>query len=107
MWALVPLFYSAMHLMHARFDEDRIPEDERHPRQHRSLRGRDGKIREWGTFDVVVARYSGVSSIYRSLETVSRMVRYKSPSSFPSTRFWADYDALAGAANARPSREVT
>lgn len=95
-WALVPLFYSAMHLMHARFDIDGIPDDQRHPDHHKSYRDPGGAIVAWGTLDVVRDRYlPDVSSPYSQLFAASLSVRY-TPSSpkdnFPM--FWGLYEAV-------------
>lgn len=103
MWALVPLFYSAMHLMHARFDEDELCEDKRHPEQHRSRKTNGGRVLAWGTREVVAAHYEAVSVLYRSLDTVSQMVRYKPLVNVDTGRFWSEYDRLAAEAQSRGS----
>lgn len=93
-WAVVPLFYSAMHAMHARFDEDELPEDMRHPDQHKSRR-EGGRILVWGTVDVVRSQYDGtVSRAYTSLFLAGWATRYSSPLVGDGARLWADYETL-------------
>jgi hypothetical protein len=95
-WALVPLFYSGMHLMHARFDADNLPPDERHPARHNSQRDPTGNVIKWGTLDVVVRRYPRqISVAYKSLYAASRAVRYDM-AAVPGNgaRFWGDYQAI-------------
>lgn len=95
-WALVPLFYSGMHLMHARFDEDGLPPEKRHPDQHKSYRD-GGNIQTWGTLDVVRTEYSAtLSRAYTSLFQASYATRYSSPLRGDGARMWADYDVIAG-----------
>ncbi len=95
-WALVPLFYSAMHLMHARFDADNLPADQRHPLRHNSQRDVSGNVIKWGTLDVVVIHYPPtISRAYKSLYAASRAVRYDSaPVPGTGTRFWNDYAVI-------------
>lgn len=102
-WALVPLFYSAMHLVHALFDHDALPDDQRHPERHRSLRDQLGTAK-WGTQDVVHQRYPEISNDYRSLSTASRVVRYSGVVISNTTRFWDEYNRVAIRAGSRVSR---
>jgi hypothetical protein len=95
-WALVPLFYSAMHLMHARFDTDMLPVDQRHPQRHNSQRDSTGNVVKWGTLDVVVMNYPPqVSRAYKSLFSASRAVRYDM-AAVPGdgARFWTEYQVI-------------
>lgn len=95
-WALVPLFYSAMHLMHARFDADGLPPAQRHPIRHNSQRDDAGAVLKWGTLDVVVAHYPRpISLAYKSLYSASRVVRYDM-AALPGNgaRFWAEHDVI-------------
>jgi hypothetical protein len=96
-WALVPLFYSAMHLMHARFDADGLPADQRHPQRHNSQRDSSGIVIKWGTLDVVVMNYRPpVSRAYKSLFSASRVVRYDM-AALPGdgARFWTEYQVIS------------
>lgn len=96
-WALVPLFYSAMHLMHARFDLDGLSQDQRHPVRHNSQRDQAGNVVKWGTLDVVVLHYPRpISLSYKSLYAASRAVRYDM-AAVPGNgdRFWSEYEVLA------------
>lgn len=94
-WALVPLFYSAMHLMHARFDADQLPTDRRHPDRHNSYRP-GGSIVAWGTTDVVRQHYSTtISRAYTSLVMAGHATRYSSPLRGNGDRLWQDYDVIS------------
>jgi hypothetical protein len=95
-WALVPLFYSAMHLMHAKFDVDALPAGQRHPELHRTQRDATGAPVRWGTLDVVVQQYpASVSRAYRSLFQASTAVRYgKLTIQGGGSRLWADYEII-------------
>ena len=95
-WALVPLFYSAMHVMHARFDADELPSDERHPIVHKSHR-EAGRVAWWGTADVVRARYPHVSPQYTSLSSASYATRYGEPPRGDGQRLWDEYEQLTAA----------
>jgi len=96
-WALVPLFYSAMHLMHAKFDLDQLPDDMRHPSRHNSHR-EDGVIAKWGTTDVVRQEYpSPVSRAYSSLLAAGHAARYNpEPIRGDGARLWSDYAVIEG-----------
>lgn len=75
----------------------------RHPDLHRASRDEYGVIRRWGTRDVIALQYGAGFHDVRSLDSVSRMVRYQPPISFNTDRFWDEYDRLASACGARPS----
>lgn len=93
-WALVPLFYSAMHVMHACFDRDALPADQRHPGGHKS-RWSNGARVSWGTTDVVRALYpTRVSRLYNSLFDAGHATRYRTPPPGDGTRLWQEYDTL-------------
>lgn len=95
-WALVPLFYSAMHLMHAQFDRDYLPEGPRHPSGHVHRRT-DGQIVSWGTTDVVREHYQPVvSRAYSSLFQAGYSTRYSSPLKGDGQRLWDDYEVVRG-----------
>ena len=74
-WAIVPLFYSAMHLMLALFEADGLPGECRHTTQHVGL-WRNGKRVQWGTNDVVSEYYPDVARFYRALFDAGWAVRY-------------------------------
>lgn len=93
-WSLVPLFYSALHLMHAKFDADGLPAEQRHPDQHKSYREGNGVIRIWGTLDVVRAYYLGVSSAYSQLFSASLATRYGIPPRGDCSRLWDAYEVI-------------
>jgi len=95
-WALVPLFYSAMHLVHARFDADGLGTDQRHPQHHKSYRDGDGIIVAWGTLDVVRALYPPeLSKPYSKLFGASLSVRYgPSPPRGDCSSFWDLHEAV-------------
>lgn len=96
-WAVVPLFYSAMHLMHAQFDLDQLPEDQRHPTQHKSYRDpAAGFVVTWGTLDVVRVRYARpISSAYSSLFSASTSTRYSTPLKGDGARLWDDHRTIS------------
>lgn len=95
-WALVPLFYSAMHAMHYAFARDVLPSDRQHPEQHVSRRGHSGEIMTWGTLEVVREHYPrGVSQAYSSLFSASLVARYSRPMQGDGARFWGDFDVIA------------
>lgn len=94
-WALVPLFYSAMHLMHARFDEDDLEDAKRHPGQHKSFRDHNGGIVKWGNVDVVRSEYPAhVSRAYSALFSAGFATRYSSPPNGDGARMWDAYANL-------------
>jgi hypothetical protein len=71
-WALVALFYSAMHYVHSSLaDEQNLNKDERNPRKHSGV--------EWGsrgTNQLVRALYPQIHPQYMSLFEISRRTRY-------------------------------
>ena len=92
----MPLFYSALHLMHACFDRDQLPPDQRHPELHKSHRDANGQILKWGVLDVVRVHYSAtVSTAYSSLYTASVATRYKQAPGGDCSRLWVDYEAIS------------
>lgn len=97
-WAVVPLFYAAMHLLHAWLDERaNVPVDQRHPEQHTSYRS-GGQIIRWGTNDVV-ARWCppAVSRAYKSLFNAGRVMRYSLAPYLgggADQRLWDDYATI-------------
>ena len=102
-WALVPLFYSALQLLHMHFDLDHLnPVEKRHPKHHQSLR-RDGRIVRWGTNDVAAAEYPEVSALYKSLYHASLAVRYRGKINGPPERHWHKYDELRARLDERSS----
>jgi hypothetical protein len=93
-WALVPLFYSAMHLMHACFDRDYLPEPRRHPDGHVN-RWSQGQVVSWGTTDVVRTHYPPrVSKAYTDLFEGGRTTRYSFPPKGNGERFWQAYEVI-------------
>lgn len=91
---IVSLFYSAMHLAHARFDQDQLPLNQRHPIGHKSLR-EDKQIVKWGTNDVVREHYSAdVAKRYQFLFQGSLSVRYGWIEAPPINRFFDDYRVI-------------
>jgi hypothetical protein len=96
-WAVVPLFYSAMHLMHARFDLDQLSADQRHPGQHKSYRDPStGQVAKWGTLDVVRTVYPRhISSAYSSLFSASTAARYSAPIKGDGARLWAEHQVIS------------
>jgi len=97
-WSMVPLHYTAMHLLHASFDFDELPPERRHPSQHKSRwkRGGGDQHREvWGTTDVIRAVYpAAVSVAYTSLFAASHAARYTALGFSVTDRFWGDYDLI-------------
>lgn len=74
-WAVVALFYSALHLVDAFLDgEHDLPKDERHPRKHSAsaAEGNGGR----GRNQLVQSLLKPVRKEYRSLEEASRRARY-------------------------------
>lgn len=94
-WSMVPLFYSAMHLVHAVLaDHPQADEGMRHPKQHKSY-WNDG-VRTWGTTDVVTAICPAkVSRAYKSLFNASHTVRYGTVVLKDTSRFWEDFQVIA------------
>lgn len=97
-WALVPLFYSSMHELHARLvaKGQGSTDDYFHPKHHHSSRDERGDVVKWGTLDVIVLEFpSPVVTAYRELHKVSELVRYKHmDSAFDTTRYWAYADEI-------------
>lgn len=93
-WAVVPLFYSAMHILHSRFVLDGfVPTECKHPGKHKTYR--NGDVVHWGTTDVVVKFYPAkISRAYRSLYDGGYATRYKSPPQGPCDRLWDDYKII-------------
>ncbi len=98
-WALVPLFYSAMHLLHAKFALDpAVPRDRKCPGRHRSQRNHVGAIVTWGMNDTVTAHTPpDVSRCYKSLFNAGHVVRYDLTLLGPQglDRFWTEYQVIA------------
>jgi hypothetical protein len=93
-WSVVPLFYSAMHLMHARFIEDSLPAEMQCPRVHKSQWAHGARVK-WGTEDVIRAEYpKEVSTGYSSLSAASRAVRYDYLVMPDCDRFWQEYEQI-------------
>lgn len=93
-WSLVPLFYSANHLMHAKFIEDGLPADMQCPESHTS--SWRGSVRlKWGTLDVVAKRYNKLHPQFSSLFTASLVPRYQGGTLRATDRFWGEYDVIA------------
>jgi len=93
-WALVPLFYSGMHLMHACFDRDYLPDDRRHPDGHTNHWSK-GQIVRWGTTDVVRGHYPArISKAYTDLFDGGRATRYSSPLKGDGMRLWDAYQVI-------------
>ncbi len=96
-WAIVPLFYAAMHLLHAWFDDHAIPVDQRHPSRHKAHRGSSGQILYWGTTDVVANWCGEVSAAYKSLFNAGRAMRYSLVPHLGAgadQRFWDDFEKI-------------
>ena len=71
-WAVVALFYSAMHYVHSSLaDEPQLGKDERNPRKHSGV-----EPGSRGTNQLVKALYPEISTSYRSLYEASRRTRY-------------------------------
>jgi hypothetical protein len=71
-WAIVALFYSAMHYVHSSLaDEPNLPKDERNPRKHSGV-----DVGSRGTNQLVRALYPEINTQYRSLYEASRRTRY-------------------------------
>jgi hypothetical protein len=71
-WALVTLFYSAMHYVHSSLaDEPNTPKDERHPRAHTS-----SQPGARGTNQMLLERFPSVAQAYLSLFELSHRTRY-------------------------------
>ncbi|MEZ0382163.1 hypothetical protein [Mycobacterium sp. pW045] len=71
-WAVVALFYSAMHYVHSSLaDEPGLTKDERNPRKHSGV-----EQGSRGTNQLVKAVYPSISAPYRSLYEASRRTRY-------------------------------
>ncbi|WP_143696136.1 hypothetical protein [Williamsia sp. 1138] len=71
-WAMVALFYSAMHLVHSSLaDEMTLNKDERHPRKHSSI-----EPGARGTNQMVHSLYSPIAVSYMSLMELSHRTRY-------------------------------
>lgn len=71
-WAVVALFYSAMHYVHSCLaDEQALCKDERNPRKHSGV-----DVGSRGTNQLVKALYPQIHSQYRSLYEASRRTRY-------------------------------
>jgi hypothetical protein len=96
-WALVPLFYSAMHLVHAKLAADGHSGDYGHPKRHFAVRAtHTGDVIKWGTIDVVAMQYRQISAAYRELHTMSVKARYEHLNGLKSTdRFWRYYDEIS------------
>lgn len=86
-----------MHLMHARFDHDQLPDDQRHPEQHKSYRdSATGRVIKWGTLDVVRSVYPRyISSAYSSLFSAGRAARYTGSLKGDGARLWADHKVIS------------
>lgn len=71
-WALVTLFYSALHYVHSSLaDEPNLPKDERHPRAHTSM-----QPGARGCNQLVHAMYPSIATAYMSLQELSHRTRY-------------------------------
>ena len=74
-WAVVALFYSAMHQVHSALSGDPdLSKDERHPRKHASPFPVEEGGR--GTNQLVAATMPAINKAYRSLYEASRRTRY-------------------------------
>jgi hypothetical protein len=93
-WSLVPLFYSAMHLVHGVLAE-RGSGDYYHPKLHWAVRDDHDQIARWGTMDVVVLELASISAAYRELHKVSELVRYKHLDSLgDASRYWGYFEEI-------------
>jgi len=71
-WAVVALFYSAMHYVHSSLaDEPDLTKDERNPRKHSGV-----EVGNRGTNQLVRAMYPEIHVQYRSLYEASWRTRY-------------------------------
>ncbi|QHD84420.1 hypothetical protein GR168_02690 [Gordonia sp. JH63] len=71
-WAMVALFYSALHYVHSSLaDEEDLGKDERHPRKHTGL-----EPGARGTNQMVAAKYAQIYPAYMSLFELSHRTRY-------------------------------
>lgn len=72
-WALIALFYSALHYVHSSLaDERTLPKDERHPRKHSAPAGDDYR----GVNQLVRDVFPEINLEYRSLFELSYRTRY-------------------------------
>lgn len=71
-WAVVALFYSAMHYVHSSLaDEVDLCKEERNPKKHSGV-----VVNSRGTNQLVLAKYPQINLQYRSLYEGSRRTRY-------------------------------
>lgn len=74
-WAVVALFYSALHYVHSMLnDEPDLGKDERHPRKHTAPPGPENGGR--GVNQLVRDLYGSIRRDYASLFEASRRTRY-------------------------------
>lgn len=99
-WAVVPLFYSALHLIHTDLASCAdIPEDMRHPESHVSTWVNKVRVL-WGTSDIVATVYpSDVSRPYKALLKGSHAARYDCMTFDENQEagYWRSYDRLVQA----------